>query len=66
MRRQLVILRKSKNLTQEQVAKDLGISRAFYGMIELGTRNPTLKLADKIANYFKADVKEIFFKDIKK
>ncbi|MBO8169055.1 MAG: helix-turn-helix transcriptional regulator [Thermoanaerobacteraceae bacterium] len=61
MRRNLVKLRKQRKLTQKEVAEELGISRAFYGMIEQNTRNPTLKLAKKIARYFEANIDEIFF-----
>lgn len=60
MRKFLIWLRKSKNLTQQQVADDLGISRGFYGMIENGIRNPTLELAQRIAEYFDTDVRKIF------
>lgn len=57
-------LRIQRSLTQEQVAKALGITTSYYGMIEIGTRNPTLKLAKKIADFFNKPIEEIFF-DIK-
>ncbi|WP_430508374.1 helix-turn-helix transcriptional regulator [Rossellomorea marisflavi] len=49
--------RKKMGLTQEQVAKKLGISITFYNQIENGTRNPKLKLALEIAEFFLLDVK---------
>lgn len=61
MREQLIKLRKSRNLTQDDMAKNLNISRSFYGHIESGTRNPGLKLAQKIANFFDTTVDVIFF-----
>lgn len=41
----------------------LNISRSYYGMIESGNRNPTLKLAIKIAEVFGRKVEEIFFEN---
>lgn len=35
--------------TQEAVALDAGISRTLYTQIELGTRNPSVPTAKKIA-----------------
>ncbi|UNC91651.1 helix-turn-helix transcriptional regulator [Candidatus Contubernalis alkaliaceticus] len=63
MREILIKHRKSRKLTQQEVADDLHITRSFYGMIETGNRNPTIKLALEIAKYFNADVKELFFED---
>jgi putative transcriptional regulator len=62
-RKQLIKLRKEKNLTQKDVADQLGITTGFYGMIETGARNPTLDLAKKIADYFCVSIESIFFKD---
>lgn len=43
--------RRSKmGLTQEEVAKRLGISQVAYGRYELGTREPNLELIFKIAD----------------
>ena len=42
--------RRSKiGLTQEEVAKRLGISQVAYGRYELGTREPNLDLIFRIA-----------------
>jgi len=60
MRQILINLRKKRGLTQEQVAQKLGISRSFYGMIEVGTRNPTLKMAQKISTYFNTNIQDLF------
>ena len=56
----LIQLRKTSGQTQEEVAKQIGISRSMYAMIEIGERTgryPTLK---KIANYFGKTVDEVF------
>lgn len=60
-RNYLIKLRKQNKLTQEQVSKKLKITTVFYGMIERGQRNPTLKLAKEIADLFNQSIEEIFF-----
>ncbi len=60
-RKRLIELRESSQLTQEDMAKMLGISRSFYGHIETGIRNPSYGLARKIADVFDVSVEEIFF-----
>jgi len=54
------VLRAERDLTQEDLAIDLGISRSTILEIERGTFNPSLKLAFTIANYFDKDINEIF------
>lgn len=63
MRERLVKLRKGRGLTQAQTAKKLGISRTFYGMIENGTRNPTLLLAAQIAEFYGTTMEKIFLEN---
>lgn len=60
-RKTLISLRKSRGLTQKDVAEKLGITTSFYGMIEVGSRNPTLELAKNIADFFGLDIENIFF-----
>ena len=53
----LKLLRKGKNVSQIQVAKDLGISRRTYISYELDGRYPRNRdLYYKIADYFGVDV----------
>ena len=54
------MLRAERNLTQEDLAIDLGINRGTILEIERGTFNPSLKLAFSIANYFDKTIDEIF------
>jgi putative transcriptional regulator len=56
-------LRKSSKLTVPQIAEKANISNSYYYKIESGLRNPTLKLAEKIANILKANPGEIFFEN---
>ncbi|MBZ4687318.1 MAG: transcriptional regulator [Clostridiales bacterium] len=63
MHNKLYKLRRKYNLSQEEIAKTLGISRSYYGHIETGERKPGLILARKIANYFDTTIENIFFND---
>lgn len=57
----LHVLRAERRLTQEQLAKEVGVTRATIVAIEGGGYNPSLELAFRIARYFKADINAIFF-----
>ena len=41
--------RKKKNLTQEEVAKQLGVSRQYYNEIENNKKKPSVDLAKQIS-----------------
>ena len=56
-------LRKQAGLRQEDLAKELGVSRQTIIAIENDKYNPTLELAMKIARLLKLHVDEIFFLD---
>lgn len=56
----LINLRKEKGLTQNKVAQDIGINRSYYGFLENGKRNPSLKIAMSIADYFNISLQEAF------
>ncbi|WIF98703.1 helix-turn-helix domain-containing protein [Pontibacillus chungwhensis] len=43
-------IRKKKELTQLEVAKQSNIGRAYYTQIENGIRNPSVSVAKKIAS----------------
>jgi putative transcriptional regulator len=57
---QLKIFRKKKQLTQQQMADVLGVSRQTIISIEQGKYDPSLPLAFKIAHYFDAKIEDIF------
>lgn len=46
--------------THREIADKLGVSRAHYTHLEIGTRNPTLSLAIKIAELLNKTLDEIF------
>ena len=53
-------LRQEQNLTQEELAHQLGISRVYMGYIEQGRESPSLKLLLKISRKFKVRVEDLF------
>lgn len=56
----LQTLRKNQGLSRSNVADSLGITLGYYGMIESGTRQPRLDLAQRIAGMFDTTVEQIF------
>ena len=61
MRVKLRSLRIEKNLTQEQIATQLQITRAYYTNLERGRGNPSLKVASKIKEILNYEKDDIFF-----
>jgi len=55
------ILRKSKKITQEELALALGVSRQTVIAIEKGNYVPSLLLGFKIAKFFDKKLEEIFY-----
>ena len=53
-------LREAKGLTQEQLAKKMGVSRQTIISIENGRYNPSLILAHRIACEFGKHIEDIF------
>ena len=56
----LHVLRAERRMTQEQLAKEVGVTRATIVAIEGGGYNPSLELAFRIACYFGEDINTIF------
>lgn len=63
-REQLINTRKSLGMTQADMATVAGIHRSYYGLIETGNRNPTLKIATKIATSLNSSIEQLFPNDI--
>lgn len=55
MRGWLKEFREKAELTQEELAKDIEISRPYYTEIEKGLKNPSVKVAKRIANKLEFD-----------
>ena len=53
-------LRRKSGVTQEDFARELGVSRQTVIAIEKGNYIPSLLLGLKIAKYFKKNIEDIF------
>ena len=53
-------LRKKKNMSQEDLASVLNVSRQTISSIETGKYNPSLELAFAISDFFGKRIEEIF------
>ncbi|HHU49933.1 MAG: helix-turn-helix transcriptional regulator [Caldicoprobacterales bacterium] len=60
MKNRLEEIRKSRDITQEQLAKALRVSRQTIGSLENGRYNPSIILAFRIARYFNLSIEDIF------
>ncbi len=49
-------LRLSNNLTQEQIAQKLNITRNAYTLYETGKNNPTIETLKKLADIYKTSI----------
>jgi putative transcriptional regulator len=56
----LHVLRAEHRITQEQLAKEVGVTRATIVAIERGGYNPSLELAFRLARYLQTDINTIF------
>ena len=61
--KKMLELRKVLLKTQDDVAKDIGISQSSYAMIEGGHRHPRKNIQKELADYFGVTVDELFFTD---
>lgn len=52
----LIHLRKSKNVTQKQIAQSIGISDLGYQRYEYGTREPAFRILIALADYFDVSI----------
>ncbi len=53
-------IRKKQNMSQELLAVKSGVTVRYIAFLESGQRNPSIKLAFKIAKILKSSVDEIF------
>jgi putative transcriptional regulator len=56
----LKVLRAEKNITQEELANKLDVTRQTIHAVESGKYNPSLELAFKLAHYFETSIEGIF------
>lgn len=60
MKNRLEEIRKSRGVTQEELAASLEVSRQTIGSLENGRYNPSILLAFKLARYFQMSIEDIF------
>lgn len=60
MKNKLEELRKSRKITQEELAAALEVSRQTVGSLESGRYNPSIVLAFKIAKFFDLKIEDVF------
>ncbi len=63
MNNRLRELRKQQKLTQDELAKALGVSRQTINAIENNKYNPTLELALRMARFMRIPVEQLFLLD---
>lgn len=59
--KRMKIARIEKDLSQEQLAEKLGVTRQTIGLIEAGSYNPTLKLCVAICKALDKTLDELFW-----
>jgi len=61
MRNRIKVYRALRNLTQEALADQLGVTRQTILSIEKGKYDPSLELAFRISQLFKVPIDKMFF-----
>lgn len=61
MKNNVKIARIKASITQEQLAKKIGVTRQTIGLIEKGEYNPSLKLCIAIAKELNKTLEELFW-----
>ena len=54
-------LRAAKELTQQDLAEAVDVTRATIIALEKGSYNPSLELAFRLAKFFKISIEKLFF-----
>lgn len=60
MKNHLEEFRKQHNLTQEELADQMEVSRQTIHSLEKGRYNPSILLAFKLAHYFHVAIEDLF------
>lgn len=60
MKNKLKVFRAIHDLTQEDLAEKLGVTRQTINAIEKQRYNPSLELAFKLADFFEVTIEELF------
>ena len=60
MKNKIEEIRKERGIRQDELAKNMGVSRQTICSLENGRYNPSIILAYKIAKYFDMTIEEVF------
>lgn len=60
MKNRIEEIRKSRGIRQDQLAKEMKVSRQTISSLENGRYNPSIILAYKLANYFQMTIEDLF------
>jgi len=63
MKNRLRVLRAEKEITQEQLAEAIGVTRQTISAVEKNEYWPNLEIAFKLSKYFQKPIEEIFEDD---
>ena len=63
MKNRIKVLRAERNMTQEELAIEVQVSRQTINAIEKGKFDPSLPLAFKISRLFELAIEDIFHDD---
>ena len=56
----LKVWRAKRDITQAELAEEVGVSRQTINAIETGRYNPSLELAFELASYFDCSIEDVF------
>ncbi len=57
----VALFRADKGITQQQLADEIGVTRATIIAIEKENYNPSLELSFRLARFFKTDIQSLFY-----
>ena len=60
MKNKIEEIRKERGIRQDELAKNMGVSRQTISSLENGRYNPSITLAYKIAKYFDMTIEDVF------
>jgi putative transcriptional regulator len=60
MKNNLKVWRAKKEITQENLAREMEVTRQTINAIERGKYDPSIKLAFKLARFFECSIEDIF------
>lgn len=60
MKNRIEEIRNERGIRQDELAKQMGVSRQTISSLENGRYNPSILLAHKIAQFFGMSIEEVF------